>query len=181
MPTERVHSTYSEKTAVWGHLGYAIMKCQVLEHRLADVLFLCELLNETYRCGQMREKIAVYQKQTMGWLKNRILDVAKVPPSIALQLQEVCDIRNELAHRYFKTRMELLHTKQGFEIMAAELSEKYEKVEQLIDYFHQVSVQLGAPLGYSSEAVGKVRTQIEEYLAGLPEADLERMRRAVAE
>lgn len=67
---------------MWAHLGYAIMKCQVLEHRLADVLFMCEMLNGKRSWSDQDSCVPQYQKNTMGWLKNRICESYNVtrPP-----------------------------------------------------------------------------------------------------
>ena len=98
MDENRTHSTYAEKTTLWAHLGYAIMKCQMLEHRLADVLFMCEMLDGVYNWSDQNACVPEYQKKTLGWLRRRIRAIVTLPPSLDNKLSEVLKIRNELAH-----------------------------------------------------------------------------------
>ena len=180
MSTDRTHSTYSEKMTIWGHLGYAIMKCQVLEHRLADVLFMCEMLNGKYTCQDMKRYVPKYQAQTMGWLRNRIRETTALPEVLDDKLNEVCDIRNELAHRYFKSRMELLHTREGYSKLAEELDGMYRKIEEVISEFHGISSNLGKPLGYSTADINRAKREISEYLSALPDSEREKMQEEIA-
>jgi hypothetical protein len=174
---ERAHSTYEEKKTAWAHLGYAIMKCQVLEHRLADVLFMCQMLNGDKTWADKDTHVPRYQKQTMGWLKNRLCEVTALPVAIEGKLKEVCEIRNELAHRYFKTRIDLLLTRQGYGQIASEIDGMASKIEDVITAFHAINARCGEPLGYTDEAIDRVAADFGRYLASLPEAERKKFER----
>ena len=175
---DRAHSTYQEKITVWAHLGYAIMKCQVLEHRLADVLFMCEMLNGDKTWSDKNSSMLRYQRLTMGTLRTRLCEVTTLPPDLLDRLNEVCDIRNELAHRYFKPRIDLLLTKTGYEQMAGELDKMSAKIEEVIEVFHKINGLFGRPLGYSTEAIERVAEDFKMYWATLSEAEQKRIEEA---
>jgi hypothetical protein len=168
---ERKHSTYPEKITVWAHLGYGIMKCQVLEHRLADVLFMCEMLNGEKSWADKNATMPRYHKMTMGWLKNRLCEATTLPSFLLDGLNEICGIRNELAHRYFKPRIDLLLTRDGAKQMALEIDKMSAKIEEVIEIFHRINNQYGKPLGYSDEAIDRVTHDFGTYWATLPQEE----------
>ena len=135
---------------------------------MADVLFMCQMLNGDKSWSDKSTLVPHYQKMTMGWLKNRIYEATTLPPMLQDRLEEVCEIRNELAHRFFKQRIDMLLTRDGYGKLINEIEAMYGKIEDVIRDFHTINALHGEPLGYSEGAIERVTRDLANYLASLP-------------
>ena len=125
MTRTRMADSISERNHIekmLSHFGRAVFQCHVFERRLAMLLATVhgpsphESTSEAFNT-----RFDQYCKLPLGRLIEKYRDFGEVPAEIEANLDEMCELRNWLAHRYFWDRAEGVYDRDAREAMIAEL------------------------------------------------------------
>jgi hypothetical protein len=133
---------------VYAHFGLALYMAQVLEHGIVNLATWTRIHDKSITTFEESEAdSAMLFRQTMGSLKMTLL----VRRSDIAHLQDLLDraveLRNFLAHRYFRQRSAALATEDGRNHMIEELSAAHDFFKQVDDELEPLTMQILSALG----------------------------------
>ena len=172
MPAEPMTERDLLTRDVYAHYGLALYLAQCLEHQLVNALIYGKLLPSvagyTKALGPItradfENRFDLFTNEhfdeTMGGLITRLKDTRKLPGDFDVQeLMRARDVRNFLAHRYFKVRAEDFISIVGMHRMLAELYE----AQQLFD---RVDTAMTEACFTLAEAAGVDRAALDHHIA----------------
>jgi hypothetical protein len=121
---------------VFAKFGLALYQGQVLEHEIVNLIVWSGISAGTYRSpDEMRTADGEMFKKTMGTLKTVLLSRRIDLSHLQNDLIKAVDLRNFLAHKYFRERAAAFTTHDGRERMIAEL-------DSAVVFFEQVDADL---------------------------------------
>lgn len=136
----------SQVKDVYAHFGLAMYLAQCLEHGIVNALLVAKLLpNELIQARtagsislpDFEQRFDVFMdehfKMTMGGLISRLRTATALSPTFEAECLKAKDMRNFLAHHFFRERSEEFISKVGRTGMLAELEEAqrlFERVDE---------------------------------------------------
>ncbi|MGO9545568.1 MAG: hypothetical protein ACLPPF_12355 [Rhodomicrobium sp.] len=160
---------------VYAHYGLAMFLAQCLEHGIVNALLHAKLLpQERARAGATRAfTMADFQKRfdifmdeqfelTMGGLVSRLRTSITLPPGFEAELTKAKELRNFLAHRYFRERAEEFISNRGRKAMLVELQKAQQLFERLDEELKTAADSFAKALGMS---LTKQEQRVAEYMA----------------
>jgi hypothetical protein len=134
--------------------GSTMYASQLLEQELA-ILHL--VLRRTQEPNLRLEELDAFDSQlsrrTLGRLVRNLEKHPEPAPQLAATLTQYVELRNDLAHHFFKRHDASLMTSHGIEAMISELQDAYEKLRKADALATEVSVALRKKMGWSEEAL----------------------------
>lgn len=159
---------------VYAHFGLALYLAQCLEHGIVLALVHAKLLpKERARAAARAIPLADFEMHfdvfmdeqfalTMGGLISRLRTSTKLPAAFDAELNKARELRNFLAHQYFRERTEELISKSGRVSMLAELQEAQQLFERVDGELKTAADSLARAAGV---ALSKQEQRVAEYMA----------------
>jgi hypothetical protein len=173
--TEDIDEESAQIRDVYAHYGLAMYHAQCLEHGIVLALVSAKLFAQERAVAESTGKFSLsdFERRfdifmdeqfdlTMGGLISRLRTSSKLATSFDTDLTNAKQLRNFLAHRYFRERAHAFISKIGRKSMLAELQE----AQQL---FERVDQELARASNTFAQAVGvsltKQEQRVAEYMA----------------
>lgn len=133
---------------VYAHFGLALYAAQVLEHGIINLVLYTGVHDGSYRTWEQAEAAdAELVKRTMGKLRRALVDQRPDVAHLEELLARAVDLRNFLAHRYFRERSAAFMTEDGRNQMIEEL-------DKAAAFFREVDAELAPLTRQAIEAMG---------------------------
>lgn len=160
---------------VYAHYGLAMYLAQCLEHGIVLALVFAKLLPQVRSESKTVEKFSVFEFEqrfdifmddhfelTMGGLISRLRTSSKLAATFDADLSKAKNLRNFLAHRYFRERAEELISKIGRHSMLAELQAAQRLFERVDEELKTTADSLASASGI---ALTVQEQRVAEYMA----------------
>lgn len=155
---------------VFAYFGLAMFTAQVLEHAIVNALVISDLIPNRRDKAVSRESWGLEVDQfmdnhfenTMARLIKAFRKVATVSDELEQSLGQSLQMRNFLAHRYFRERATVWLTEKGRDSMIAELQEVRDLFQKTDDLIGEMVKPLYRRYGFTEETLNRVH---EEYVA----------------
>lgn len=160
---------------VFAHYGLAMYLAQCLEHGIVLALVYTRLLPRersraeavgTISAAEFEKHFDVFMDEqfelTMGGLISRLQTTTKLPTSFKAELKKTRELRNFLAHRYFRERAEDFISNSGRISMLAELQEAQRMFERADEQLKTAASNFAHIAGVD---LTKQEQRVAEYLA----------------
>jgi len=160
---------------VYAHYGLAMYLAQCLEHGIVLALVYAKLLPQVrleakaagnFTIHEFERRFDVFMDDhfelTMGGLISRLRNSSKLAATFDADLSKARELRNFLAHRYFRERAEEFISRMGRHSMLAELQDAQRLFEQVDEELKTAADSLASATGI---ALTNQEKRVAEYMA----------------
>ena len=150
-----------QRREVFARYGVAMYYAQCLEHQLG--LMLASMCNHGFLSTPQDARDALFDQElskTLGKMAQSLKEALPVPPTLEDRLTRAVEIRNWLAHRYFRERAREILSVRGREVMISELQERADFLQVLDGEFTGITEKWLSRMGVSSE---DIRAEMERF------------------
>lgn len=132
--------------------GSTMYAAQLLEHELVTLhIGLRRLQDPAATLDDLDSLDTLMSRRTLGALVHALQKQPEPAPQLAATLGPYVEIRNDLAHHFFKRHGSSFLTRLGVEAMIAELQAAYEQLREADALATKVSAAVREKLGWSEE------------------------------
>jgi hypothetical protein len=146
---------------VFAHFGAAVYASQVLEHGIVNLVVWSGVRDRRYRTlGETETANADLVRQTMGRIKNILLERRPDVEHLDDLLIRVVRLRNFLADQYFRQRVAAFETEDGRNQMIEELDQAkafFEEVDARLSPLTRQIIEVMGITKHMPEAMEDVR------------------------
>lgn len=136
----------------YAFFGLAAYMAQVLEHGAINLALAASLPEVHLVTRQLFEKINTsLEKQTFGQLLTACKKAVNIPQATSERLTEALELRNMLAHRYFRERAEEFMSEAGRQHMKEELQVIIGKLHEADNLLEAIYLPILAKYGVTQE------------------------------
>lgn len=185
--TDNLDEESAQIRDVYAHYGLAMYLAQCLEHGIVLALVYAKLLPQvrseakaagTFSVSEFERRFDIFMDDhfelTMGGLISRLRTSSKLAVTFDTDLSKAKELRNFLAHRYFRERAEEFISRIGRHSMLAELQEAqrlFERVDgELKTAANSLAQASGVALTNQEQRVAKYMAQAYARAAALDAA-----------
>ena len=141
---------------VYAKYGLAMYFAQCLETGLVNLLVALELKDrDKITISDIDSLIGINYDKTLGKLIYSLKEAMKTSEDIETDLKELLDIRNYLAHRYFRVKAIDFMKKDGRQHMLSELECFISKLESGDKKIESITAVIAEQYGITDEAICK--------------------------
>ena len=143
-----------QRREVFARFGLAMYHAQCLERQLG--LMLASMFNRQFLEAPPEDRDAFYDRElskTLGQMVRALKNTISIPPTLEDRLKKAVDIRNWLAHRYFREREREILSLREREHMISELQEQADFLQALDREFTEIMEKWMERLGVSKEDI----------------------------
>ena len=151
-----------QKREVFARFGLAMYRAQCLERQIK--LMFVSMYNQKFLqvppTGRNPFLDEESIRKTLGQIKKELKEKASLSPTLETRLAEAVNLRNWLAHDYFRVREREMLALEGREKMISELQEKADWLQELDREFTDILKNWLCIMGISKE---EIESEIENY------------------
>ena len=151
-----------QRREVFARYGLAMYYAQCLEHQLG--LMLASMCNHEFLDTPHEDRDALFDQElskTLGKMAQNLKKAMPVSPTLEDRLARAVEIRNWLAHRYFRERTREILSVRGRDVMISELQERADFLQALDSEFTGLMEKWLSRMGVSSE---DIRAEMQDSL-----------------
>ena len=147
---------------VFARFGLAMYRAQCLERQIK--LMFATMYNQGFLQAPPADRDLFLDeksiKKTLGQMEKKLKSKASLSPTLKTRLAEAVELRNWLAHDYFRVREREMLALEGREKMISELQEKADWLQELDREFTDILKNWLCIMGISKE---EIESEIENY------------------
>ena len=151
-----------QKREVFARFGLAMYHAQCLERQIK--LMFVSMYNQKFLQVPLTGRNPFLDEEsirkTLGQIKKELKEKASLSPTLETRLAEAVNLRNWLAHDYFRVREREMLALEGREKMISELQEKADWLQELDREFTDILKNWLCIMGISKE---EIESEIENY------------------
>lgn len=150
---------------VYAYFGLAIYFGQCLEETFSIMLWTDRIFKKKVKTNaEVNEIIDAIEssKKTMGGFINEVKQSYNLTSSIVDQLDKVLNVRNYLAHKYFKLHIDKFHSSVGQLEMIKYFCEFIDDSKQLDNQLKEYYIKYTNKLGLTEERIEQLITKMKE-------------------
>ena len=151
-----------QRREVFARYGVAMYYAQCLEHQLG--LMLASMCNHGFLTVPHEARDALFDQElskALGKMAQGLKKTMPVSPTLKDRLTRAVEVRNWLAHRYFRERAREILSLRGREVMISELQERADFLQALDNEFTGIMEKWLSRMGVSSE---DIRVEMKRFL-----------------
>ena len=151
---EALPADAQQRREVFARYGLAMYYAQCLEHQLG--LMLASMCNHEFLDTPHEARDALFDQElskTLGKMAQNLKKAMPVPPTLEDRLARAVEVRNWLAHGYFRERAREFLSVQGRDVMVFELQERADFLQALDSEFTELMEKWLNRMGVSGEHI----------------------------
>ena len=150
-----------QRREVFARYGLAMYYAQCLEYQLG--LMLASMCNHEFLDTPHEARDTLFDQElskTLGQIAQNLKKVMPISPTLKDRLARAVEVRNWLAHRYFRERAKEILSVRGRDVMISELQERADFLQALDREFTGLMEKWLSRMGVSSE---DIRAEMERF------------------
>lgn len=155
---------------VFAHYGLAMYLSQVLEHGIVNALILIDFVPSNmhkYRHRSIWDKhfdefFTQHFKTTLGKMLNNLKKHITIEKDFEEILNKALEVRNYLAHHYFRDRSEIFLTESGCNQMIEELQKFQQNLRDADEFLESKTRHYRIALGITDEKIKVYMQQMKD-------------------
>lgn len=154
----------SRQKEVYARFGLVAFKAQVFDHALVNLLTVAGSVDDRMTQNEVDQCLEKLFKKTSGQLVNDVSAQSRLEAEDLGICRHAVAERNRLIHRFFREHAENFMTSRGQQAMLDDLGEIGDLIERADGACHRVMMRIGAPYGFTDEAVEAETNRLMERL-----------------
>jgi hypothetical protein len=167
--TENINPEHELRREVLARFGLAMYRAQMLEFSIVNQLLALGATDGTYNTYKETEAAVVgLLRATLGQLNQRLADSEIDLTDLADDLKRALDLRNFLAHNYFRERLLAAELPAGRERMLDELAQAASFLQEMGERLNTLTTKIYEAQGITPVDLRDVRETAERIVPGRP-------------